>query len=548
MMMETTYEDLFQNIQGQHNLAYFCTRYQCDIGNGNRVAVKWIFSDLTTQNITFNEFETQSNRCANLLADLGVGQGDKVFTFVPRSPELYYFFLGILKNKAIAGILFSNFGEEALLDRLGDSEARFLLTTKGFLRKVKAIWSDLPALEKVLLVDADEDVSDVILSLPKLMKKASVEFNIPLTSPETPSVIHYTSGSTGKPKGVLHIHKSILNQVDTFRNILSVEDGDIFWCTADPGWVTGVSYGIIGPMSQGVTQLQYSGTFKPEVWFDILQDEGVNIWYTAPTALRMLMMEDDDLYRGYDLSALKHIFSVGEPLNPSVIQWVRSVLGKEVYDTWFQTETGAIMIANRPGMDVQPGSMGKPNQIEAFIIDDDGKPLPAMRHGRLCLGPGWPSMFVSYLNKDDIYKQKFSTGYYETGDMAYMDKEGYYWFFGRGDDVINTAGHLVGPFEIESALLEMDEVTEAGVIGAPDELLYEKVVAYIRLADGVEWSRKIELKLRLHISNKLSSIATPQEFIVVDSVPKNKSGKIMRRLLKAWYTGEEIGDISTLEE
>jgi acetyl-CoA synthetase len=431
---------------------------------------------------------------------------------------------------------------------LGDSEAKVLLTTRGFLRKVSAIRGDLPALEKVLLVDAEAHLSEDVLSLPVLMADASPEFEIPLTAPDTPSVIHYTSGSTGKPKGVLHIHQSLLSQVDTFRNILSVADGDIFWCTADPGWVTGVSYGIIGPMSQGITQVQYSGSLKARVWFDVLEKESVNIWYTAPTALRMLMLEDADLYHGYDLSALKHIFSVGEPLNPAVIQWVRSVLGKEVYDTWFQTETGAIIIANRPGMAVRPGSMGKPHQVEAVILDDQDQPLPPMKQGRLCLKPGWPSMFVNYLNKEAVYRQKFSSSFYETGDVAYRDQDGYFWFFGRGDDVINTSGHLVGPFEIESALLETDLVAEAGVIGAPDELLYEKVVVYIRLAEGVIWSKEVELKLRLHVSNKLSSIATPQEFMIIDSVPKNKSGKIMRRLLKAWYTGEAVGDISTLED
>lgn len=546
--MLADYKKYFNPLNNQFNAAYFCTRYQCEKGNGESIAVRWIYPDLSHEDISYDDFEARSNQCANLLSAMGVAEGDRVFTFVPRSPELYYFSLGILKNKAIAGILFSNFGEEALLDRLGDSSARFLLTNRGFLRKIQAIWQDLPALEKILLVDAEEDHSDRVLSLPKLMRKASTDFDIPITNPGTPSVIHYTSGSTGKPKGVLHIHKGILSQVDTFRNILSVEDGDIFWCTADPGWVTGVSYGIIAPMSQGITQIQYSGTFKPEIWFDILQNEKVNIWYTAPTALRMLMLEDADLYRKYDLGSLKYVFSVGEPLNPSVIHWVRTVLKKEVYDTWFQTETGSIMIANRPGMTIRPGSMGKPHNVRAVIINDQDELQPPMAQGRLCLEPGWPSMFINYLNKESVYQQKFSSGFYETGDVAFKDKDGYFWFFGRGDDVINTAGHLVGPFEIESALLETNLVSEAGVIGAPDELLYEKVVAYIRLADGVEWSREVEIKLRLHVSNKLSSIATPQEFIVIDSVPKNKSGKIMRRLLKAWYTGEEVGDISTLED
>ena len=546
--MQYDYEKIFGNTNGQFNLAYFCTKYQCETGNGGHIAVRWVFPDASRKSITFQDFENGSNQCANILTNLNVSDGDKIFTFLPKSPELYYFFLGILKTKAVAGILFSNFGEEALLDRLGDSRAKLLLTNKGFLRKVKKIWQDLPALEKVIVVGIDDHESDTVLSFSQLMNKSSQEFEIPKTDPDTPSVLHYTSGSTGKPKGVLHVHKSIINQVDTFRNILSVKDDDIFWCTADPGWVTGVSYGIIGPMSQGVQQIQYNGVYRAKVWFDILQKEKINIWYTAPTALRMLMQEDNTLYKKYDLSNLKYIFSVGEPLNPSVIEWVRSVLGKEVYDTWFQTETGAIMITNRPGMEIRPGSMGKPHNVKAFILDDNGKLQPDRKQGRLCLEPGWPSMFINYINKDEIYKQKFSGGYYDTGDVAYKDEQGYFWFFGRSDDVINTSGHLVGPFEIESALLEMDEVIEAGVIGAPDELVYEKVVAYIRLAPGLEWSREIELKLRLHISNKLSSIATPQDFKIVDSVPKNKSGKIMRRLLKAWYTGTDAGDISTLEE
>ena len=531
-----------------HNVAYFSTKYQCEQGKGNQIAVRWIYPDLTRENITYQQFETVSNQCANMLTDLGVSEGDRIFTFLPRSPMLFHFFLGVLKIKAIAGILFSNFGNEALLDRLSDSHAKVLLTNKSFLRKVKAIWKELPELETVLLVDADQHESETVLSLQKLLAEADTQFDIPQTDPDTPSVIHYSSGSTGKPKGILHVHNGIIRHIDTFRNILSVEDNDIYWCTADQGWVTGVSYGIIAPLSQGITQLQYSGTFKPAIWFKILQDEKVNIWYTAPTAMRMLMQEDDSLYKKYDLTHLKHIFCVGEPLNPSVIDWVQHVLKKEVYDTYFQTETGSIMIANRPGMKVYPGSMGKPYNINAVILDDDNHILPPRKQGRLCFEPGWPSMFINYLNKEEIYTQKFDSGYYETGDVAYEDDKGYFWFFGRDDDVINTSGHLVGPFEVESSLLEIDEVIEAGVIGVPDELLYEKVVAYIKLKKDVKWSRSLELKLRLQVSNKLSSIATPQEFNVVDKVPKNKSGKIMRRLLKAWYTGEEIGDISTLED
>ncbi len=331
--------------------------------------------------------------------------------------------------------------------------------------------------------------------------------------------------------------------------MLSVKDEDIYWCTADPGWVTGTSYGIIGPWSQGITQVHFGGSFDAETWFQILEREKVSVWYTAPTALRMLMQADEAIYRRFNLACLRHIFSVGEPLNPAVIEWGRRVLNHDIYDTWFQTETGAIMITNRPGLPIRPGSMGQPfDPVEAAILDETDSPAADMQQGRLCLKAGWPSMFVTYLNRPEQYAEKFRGGYYDSGDMAFRDAEGYFWFVGRGDDIINTAGHLVSPFEVESALLEVEEVSEAGVIGAPDELFWEKVVAYVRLKPGIAWDRELEMKLRLHVSNRVSSIATPQEIRIIETIPKNKSGKIMRRVLKAWYTGKDAGDLSTLEE
>lgn len=536
-------------IGGQYNIGHICTRQQCEAGLAERVAMRWIAPNLERQDYTFLALEQSSNRAANLLASLGVGPGDRVFTFLPRLPELYFVFLGALKRQAVAGALFANFGEDALLDRLGDSAARVLVTKRSFLRKIRAIWPQLPALEKVLVVDLAEDESEHVLSFPRHIAQASDQYDTPLTPPDTPSILHYTSGSTGKPKGVQHVHRSILSQVHTFRGILSVQDDDIYWCTADPGWVTGISYGLIGPWSQGITQVHFGGSYNAETWCALLESEGVNVWYTAPTALRMLMQEDEALFARYNLARLRHIFSVGEPLNPPVIEWGRRVLKRDIYDTWFQTETGAIMISNRPGLPVKPGSMGKPiAPVEAAVLDADSGSMPDLSQGRLCLKAGWPAMFVTYRNRADQYAQKFQAGYYDSGDIAYRDEEGYFWFVGRGDDVINTAGHLVSPFEVESALIEIAEVAEAGVIGAPDELFFEKVVAYVRLKPGCAWTRDLELKLRLHVSNRVSSVATPQEIRVSDLIPKNKSGKIMRRVLKAWYTGQEAGDLSTLEE
>jgi acetyl-CoA synthetase len=536
-------------VNNQFNIGHICTRKQCDLGKADKTALRWISPALEKTDYSYLDMEKRSNQIANALIRLGTTAGDRVFVLLPRSPDIYFIFLGTLKIQAITGVLFSNFGEEALLDRLGDSRARVLFTKKNYLRRINSLWPRLPSLEKVIVIDLDEDQSDRILSGPRLLATANDDFLAAPTAPETPSVIHYTSGSTGKSKGAQHVHRSILQQTGTFSDILSVRPDDIYWCTADPGWVTGISYGIIGPMSQGVTQIQFGGNYLAETWFRILQEEKVNIWYTAPTALRMLMKEDENLFRQFDLGRLRHIFSVGEPLNPAVIEWARRVLDKDIFDTWWQTEAGAIMIANHPGLPIRPGSMGKPyDRIEAAILDEEGSPLPPMEQGRLCLKPGWPSMFVAYLNKESQYASRFKNGYYDTGDMAYQDAEGYFWFVGRSDDVINTAGHLVGPFEVESALLEIDEVAEAGVIAAPDEMLYEKVIAFVHLRPNVAWSRELELKLRLQVSNRVSSVATPQEFRVVDAIPKNKSGKIMRRVLKALYTGTDAGDLSTMEE
>jgi acetyl-CoA synthetase len=297
-----------------------------------------------------------------------------------------------------------------------------------------------------------------------------------------------------------------------------------------------------------VTQLHYGGGYDAQNWIDLLEKERVTVWYSAPTALRMLMREEEEIFSCADISPLRAIFSVGEPLNQEVIRWSRRVLQRDIHDTWFQTETGAIMISNRPGLPIRPGSMGMPcDGIEACIVDERGEQLPDGERGLLCLKAGWPSMFQSYLNNDSAYRSKFSNGWYNTGDTARRDGDGYYWFMGRSDDIINTAGHLISPFEVESSLLELEEVAESAVIGAPDPLLFEKVVAFVRLHDCHHPDKNLEIKIRLHVSNRASSIATPQEILFCGEIPKNKSGKIMRRVLKARYLGTDPGDTSTME-
>lgn len=534
--------------QINQNIASFCTQMQCQRGLADKTAMRWIDNHGVITDYKFRDLETQSNRFANALDTIGVVANDVFFTFLPKMPEQFFAFLGILKIQAICGTLFSNFGEDALLDRLVDSGAVGIITRKSLYKKIARIRKQLPALKYVILVDGDDDLTTGVISYTRIMAEAGAEYAVQPTSPDAPSVLHYTSGSTGKPKGVLHRHGSLASQTATAQRVLSLCEDDIYWCTADQGWVTGTSYGIIGPWSLGVTQVHYGGGYDAQAWMDLLAQEKITVWYSAPTALRMLMREEESIFNPVNLSCLRNIYSVGEPLNPEVISWARRVLKRDIYDTWFQTETGAIMITNHPGLDIRPGAMGKPFEgIEPAILDDDGTPLADGQQGNLCIRTGWSSMFIAYLNNESAYKSKFKNGWYYTGDTARKDSDGYFWFMGRSDDVINTAGHLISPFEVESALLEVVEVAESGVIGVPDDLLYEKVVAFVQLHERYQANKDLEIKIRLHVSNRASSIATPQEIIFCDNIPKNKSGKIMRRVLKARYLGEDPGDTSTLE-
>ena len=532
----------------EFNIGHLCTRRHCENGRGDKLAMAWISPRQERKDYTFAGLEEESNRAANALSALGLRKGDVIFTFLPRVPEQFFVLLGALKLQLVTGTLFSNFGEEALLDRLGDARAKCVVTRQSLARRIMRIRDRLPDLRHILLIDGDGADSDGIIDYRGLSGAASASFTVTGADQDAPSLLHYTSGSTGKPKGVLHRHKAILHLSRSAEKILSLTPDDRFWCTADQGWVTGTSYGVIAPWSLGVSQVHYGGGYDAAAWLELLDRERVTVWYTAPTALRMLMRDVPEEGAGRDFGALRHIFSVGEPLNPEVIRWGRRCFGREIYDTWFQTETGGIMISNRPGMDVRPGSMGKPLEgIEAAVIDEEGREVPPGETGQLCIRPGWPSMFTTYLNRDEVYRQKFKDGYYCTGDTACRDGDGYFWFMGRSDDIINSAGHLVSPFEVESALIECEEVAESGVIGVPDQLLFEKVVAYVSLREPAAWSRETELKLRLHVCNRVSPIASPREIIAIDSIPKNTSGKIMRRVLKAWHLGTDAGDTSTME-
>jgi acetyl-CoA synthetase len=383
------------------------------------------------------------------------------------------------------------------------------------------------------------------------MEKAKIEnFEIVKSGPEVPSVIHYTSGTTGKPKGAQHAHSSIVAQYITTKWVLDLHEDDIYWCTADPGWVTGTSYGIIGPWANGVTQVVSDAGFGTEKWYAFIQKHKVTVWYSAPTAIRLLMREGMNAVEKYDLSSLRHLASVGEPLNAEAVIWSEKAFGKAFLDTYWQTETGAMVITNFPGMKIKPGSMGKPFPgITATVVNPKNyKPISRTGTvGLIALKPGWPSMMRSYWNNPRTYEGKFKNGWYICGDRASIDGDGYFWFVGRDDDVINTAGHLVGPFEIESALLEHKAVAESAAVGKPDPINMEVVKAFVALKPGFAPSDDLELDIVNFIRKRLSPLAMPQEIEFVPSLPKTRSGKIMRRLLRAKEWGEEIGDTSTLE-
>lgn len=544
-------EELEFGKNGMYNIGYYCSDRICVRGDANKLALIWEGFTGEVKKFTYNDIRIHSNTIAKFLQDNGVNIGDRVCLFMDKVPELYLGFIGVLKMGGIVQPLFSAFGEEALFTRLDDAKTKAIITQKKHLGKVRRIKDKLPELTKIIVVDADDTTSQVNEIHFSLEKAEKVDkFDIVKANPEMPSVLHYTSGTTGKPKGAAHVHSSIIAQYITSKWVLDLQPDDIYWCTADPGWVTGTSYGIIGPWANGVTQVVLDAGFGTEKWYAFIQKYKVTMWYSAPTAIRLLMREGLDVVKKYDLSSLRHLASVGEPLNAEAVIWSEKAYGKPFYDTYWQTETGAMVITNFPGMKIKPGSMGKafPGIVAIVVNAKTYEPIETPGTvGLIALKPGWPSMMRTYWNNKETYDCKFKNGWYICGDRSSIDNEGYFWFVGRDDDVINTAGHLVGPFEIESALLEHKAVAESAAIGKPDPVNMEVVKAFIALKPGFEPSGDLELEIINFIRKRLSPLAMPQEIEFVKSLPKTRSGKIMRRLLRAQEWGEEIGDISTLE-
>ena len=533
---------------GMVNAAYNAVDRHAKGARKDKVALIHDDGEGHIQKFTFQQLFELTNKFANVLKKLGIKRQDRVFFFLQRSPELYAGFLGAIKYGAIASPMFPAFGPDAIRDRMLDSGAIAIVTDSDLKKRVYEVKSLLPELKHIIVVGGELGPGEI--SWNKEMDAASTSFDTAHMDPEEFMYMLYTSGTTGKPKGVVHAHKAIVQAHLTAKWVLDVHEEDVYWCTADLGWVTGVVYGVLGPWSNGATQVGLGGRFDPERWYKTLRDHKVTIWYTAPTAVRMLMARGDDLPAKYDLSSLRALYSVGEPLNPEGVRWALEVFdSKPFHDTWWQTETGSILITNFPEMPIKPGSMGKPMPgIEAAIVDETGKVLEQGEEGSLVLRPGWPSMMRQIWKNPAKYNEYFRNGWYYTGDTAQIDKDGYFWYVGRADDVIKTAGERVGPFEVESALIEHPAVAEAGVIGKPDDLRGNIIKAFIVLSPGFTESPQLKEDIQKFVKQKLAGHAYPREIDVVKSLPKTRSGKIMRRLLRARELGLPIGDTSTLEQ
>jgi acetyl-CoA synthetase len=521
-----------------------------------KAALRFVGRDFAVTEVTYGALRDRTDRFAGLLRDLGVGPGEVVASLLGRVPALYTSALGAMKNRDLFCPLFTAFGPGPLRQRLSLARIRVLVTTASLYRsKIEPMRGGLPDLRHVLLAGETPGAGLPVGCLPlePLLEAAGGGFETPSTADEDPALLHFTSGTTGMPKAAVHAHAAILTQYASSRLVLDLDPDDRFWCTADPGWVTGSVYGIIGPLSVGATLVADPEPFDPQRWYRILESARVSVWYTAPTAIRMLMRAGDELPGRFDLSALRHAASVGEPLNPEAVLWGQKVLGLPFHDTWWQTETGGIMIANCPDMDIRPGSMGRPLPgIEAAVVRRiGGRAEPVTEpdvEGELALRAGWPSMFRSYLGEPERYARCFADGWYLSGDLARRDADGYFWFVGRGDDLIKTSGHLIGPFEVESVLMEHEGVAEAGVIGRPDPIAGQIVKAFVALKPGYTGDEALRRSLLAHARRRLGAAVAPKDIAFRERLPKTRSGKILRRLLKAEEAGEAAGDLSTLDD
>jgi acetyl-CoA synthetase len=539
---------------GGLNIAYEALDRHVLAGQGDRGALRWIGRDDRVRDFTYAQLTAQANRFASLLRELGIRKGERVYGLLGRTPELYFAALGALKAGCVFTPLFSAFGPEPIRARMEIGEANVLVTSEPlFRRKVESWRGEIASLRHVLLTGCAGEPPSGALALEPALEQASPAFETEPTGPDDMALLHFTSGTTGRPKGAIHVHEAVVAHHITGRTALDLRAGDTYWCTADPGWVTGTSYGIVSPLTIGVTVVVDEAEFDAERWRRILAEQAVNVWYTAPTAVRMLMKAWSQDPRPYEAPSLRFMASVGEPLNPEAVLWGVKAFGRPFHDNWWQTETGGIMIANFAAMDVKPGSMGRPLPgVVAAVVErtPDGTVREIetpMTMGELALRPGWPSMMRGYLHEEERYRKCFAGGWYLSGDLAMRDSDGYFWFVGRADDVIKSSGHLIGPFEVESVLMEHEAVAEAAIIGLPDAVAGETVKAFVALKAGREPSEGLRRELLGHARKRLGAAIAPKDIAFRQNLPKTRSGKIMRRLLKARELGLPEGDLSTLE-
>jgi acetyl-CoA synthetase len=529
--------------------------------DGSRDALRFVLADDGVQPISYADLAEQVSRFASVLRRLGLERHDRVFTLLGRTPEQYVAAFGTLKNGNVFCPLYDAFGPEPVRQRLAIGSGRVLVTTRAlYLEHVAPVRFRLPELVFVLLVDADGEPEPGTLDVAELLAEAPPFGDIVTTQREDMAVLHFTSGTTGAPKGAVHVHDAVTAYYTSGLYALDLHTDDVYWCTADPGWVTGMSYGVFAPLVHGVTAVVDRGEFTAERWYRILSGQRVTVWYTTPTELRMLMMAGTAAAAGRDFSALRFVASVGEPLEPELVLWGQETFGQPVHDNWWQTETGAIMIGNFVGTPLKPGSMGRPLPgVDAALAarGENGAPLVENgrtvlidepdRVGELVLRAGWPSMFRGYLHDEKRYEECFSGDWYLTGDLAKRDTDGYYWFVGRADDVIISAGHLISPFEVESSLAEHPAVADAGVIGSPDPVAGEVVKAYVQVHDGIVPTDELRNEILDFAENRLGLAVAPESLEFIDDLPRSTNGKIVRRLLKAKDLGLPTGDVSTVD-
>ena len=524
------------------NIAFECLDRHRGTNRWKRPALIWEGRGGAQERYTFEDLKNLADRISGVLASIGLRRGDRVFLFLERIPELYATVLGALQAGGVVGPLFSTLGPDALRYRLQDAGAKILVTSPALLPRLERIRHQLPDLRKILVVNREgADVTslgqDEICLETEIAGGSNAAVQV-RTSPEDPAFIHFTPAITGRPRGATHVHDAIRAIRETARGALDLHDEDVYWCTLDPGWIAGTVYGMFGPWACGVTSVVPQGRFGAEAWYRTIERHRVTVWYTTPTAIRMLRKAGTSLPGRFDLSTLRHICSAGERLDPELIVWGMSTFGVPIHESWWQTETGSIQICNLPIMEIRPGSMGRPYPgVIAAIVDEEGREMPPGEEGHLALRPGWPSMFRTYWSDPVAYEARFRGGWYYTGDRARRDADGYFWFVERADDVIRTAGHLVGPFEVESTLLEHPAVAEAGVIGKPDPVRTEIIKAFLVLKGGFGPSEALKAEIRRFVKHRLALHAFPREIQFVPSLPRTSAGRVMRRLLK----GLEVG-------